>query len=304
MERETAGDPISGLKWTRKTTENIARQLKRLRIMVSRNTVGRLLRQMQYSLRTNRKRIPTSSSSDRDRQFRYLTRQRNRFEKRGDPVLSVDAKKRELIGDFKNPGVKWELSSTEVKDHDFRSDAVGIGIPFGIYDTQANRGSVFLGTSHQTSAFAVSCLRKWWQTEGKRRYPQSRHILILADTGGSNGSKRGAWKQEIQCQLCDALGLRVTVAHYPTGASKWNPIEHRLFSEISRNWAAEPLRTYEKALKFIRTTTTRTGLKVTARLDTTYYPTGLKPSKQELASLAIQPKRVLPKWNYTISPRM
>jgi hypothetical protein len=304
MERETAGDPISGLKWTRKTTNKIARQLKRLGIAVSRNTVGRLLRQMKYSLRTNRKTVSAGSTSDRDRQFRYLCRQRDQFEKRGDPVLSVDAKKRELIGNFKNPGVKWEQSFTGVNDHDFRSAAKGIGIPYGIYDTQANRGCMFLGTSHETSAFAVSCLRKWWQQEGRNRYPQSAHILILADTGGSNGAQRGAWKQEIQRQLCDGLGLRVTVSHYPSGASKWNPIEHRLFSQISRNWAAEPLDSYQKALKFIRTTTTTTGLKVTARLDTTFYPTGVKVSKQELAQLSIRQKRVLPKWNYTISPQM
>ncbi len=302
MERETAGDPISGLKWTRKTTAKIARQ--RLGIVVSRNTVGRLLRQMKYSLRTNRKKIATSSSSDRDRQFRYLSRQRDQFERRGDPVVSVDAKKRELIGNFKNLGVKWEQSSTAVNDHDFRSDAVGIGIPYGIYETQTNRGSVFLGTSHETSAFAVSCLRQWWQREGRQRYPQASHILILADTGGSNGSQRGAWKQEIQRQLCDGLGLWITVCHYPTGASKWNPIEHRLFSEISKNWAAEPLDSYEKALKFIRTTQTTKGLKVTAYLDTSSYPTGVKVSQQELARLSIHPKRVLPKWNYTISPRM
>src|SRR5450755_564467 len=213
-------------------------------------------------------------------------------------------KKRELIGNFKNSGVKWEQTSTAVNDHDFRSAAQGIGIPYGIYDTQANRGCVFLGTSHETSAFAVSCLRKWWQTEGRKRYPHSSHILILADTGGSNGARRGAWKQEIQRQLCDGLGLRVTVSHYPSGASKWNPIEHRLFSQISRNWAAEPLDSYEKALKFIRTTTTTTGLKVTARLDTTYYPTGVKVSKQDLAQLSIRQKRILPKWNYTISPQM
>jgi hypothetical protein len=304
MERETAGDPISGLKWTRKTTDKIARQLQRLGIAVGRNTVGRLLRQMKYSLRTNRKHISAGSTSDRDRQFRYLCRQRDQFEKRGDPVLSVDAKKRELIGNFKNPGVKWEQSSTDVNDHDFRSAAKGIGIPYGIYDTQANRGCVFLGTSHETSAFAVSCLRRWWQIEGHKRYPQSRHILILADTGGSNGAQRGAWKQELQRQLCDGLGLRVTVSHYPSGASKWNPIEHRLFSQISRNWEAEPLDSYEKALKFIRTTTTTTGLKVTARLDTTYYPTGVKVSKRDLAQLSIRQKRVLPKWNYTISPQM
>jgi len=304
MEKETAGDPISGLKWTRKTTAKIARQLRRLGITVSRNTVGRLLRQMKYCLRTNRKTISSGSTADRDRQFRYLCRQRGRFEKRGDPVLSVDAKKREMIGNFKNPGAKWERSRTDVKDHYFRSEATGIGIPYGIYDIQANRGSVFLGTSHETSAFAVSCLRKWWQAEGHKRYPRSSHILILADTGGSNGARVGAWKQEIQRQLCDGLGLIVTVSHFPSGASKWNPIEHRLFSQISRNWAAEPLDSYEKALKFIRTTTTTTGLKVTAHLDTATYPTGVKVSKQELEQLSIRQKRVLPKWNYTISPQM
>jgi hypothetical protein len=302
MERETAGDPISGLRWTRKTTGKIARELGRLGIAASRNTVGRLLRQMKFCLRTNRKTISTGSTSDRDRQFRYLDRQRGQFEKRGDPVLSVDAKKRELIGNFKNPGVKWEQSAAAVNDHDFRTNAKGIGIPYGIYDTQANRGSICLGISHETSAFAVACLHRWWQTEGHKRYPNSNHILILADTGGSNGARRRAWKLELQRQLCDGLGLTVTVAHYPSGASKWNPIEHRLFSQVSRNWAAEPLDSYEKALKFIRTTTTTTGLRVTAHLDTNCYPTGVKVSKRDLAQISIRAKRVLPKWNYTISP--
>jgi len=304
MEKETAGDPMSGLKWTRKTTSKIACELRRLRITVSHNTVGRLLRQMGFCLRTNRKTVSCGSTSDRDRQFRYLHRQRDRFEKRGDPVLSVDAKKRELIGNFKNPGVKWEQSATVVNDHDFRSNATGIAIPYGIYDTQANRGAVFLGISHETSAFAVTCLRRWWQTEGRNRYPNSNHILILADTGGSNGAQRSAWKHEIQHQICDCLGLTVTVAHYPSGASKWNPIEHRLFSQISRNWAAEPLDSYEKALKFIRTTKTETGLKVTARLDTKVYLTGVKVPNQDRAHLSLRPKRVLPKWNYTISPNV
>ena len=217
-------------------------------------------------------------------------------------MVSVDAKKRELIGNFKNPGVKWEQSFTDVNDHDFRSDASGVGIPYGIYDTQANRGCVVLGTSHETSAFAVSCICRWWRTDGRKRYADSNHILILADTGGSNEAKRRAWKLELQQQLCDRLRLRVTVCHYPTGASKWNPIEHRLFSEISKNWAAEPLTSYEKALKFISTTTTTTGLKVTAHLDTTIYPTGVNVYKEQLSELSIQPKRVLPKWNYTIRP--
>lgn len=304
MEKDTAGDPISGLKWTRKTTSKISRELKRLKIAISRNTVGRLLRQMKFCLRTNRKTVSCGSTSDRDRQFRYLHRQRNQFEREGHPVVSVDAKKRELIGNFKNHGVKWEQTATVVNDHDFRSNATGIAIPYGIYDTQANRGSVFLGISHETSAFAVTCLRKWWQTEGRSRYPNSSHILILADTGGSNSANRNAWKYEIQRQLCDGLGLTVTVSHYPSGASKWNPIEHRLFSQISNNWQAQPLDSYEKALKFIRTTKTEAGMKVTARLDTTIYPTGAKVSDKELAQLSLRPKRVLPKWNYTISPNV
>ena len=302
MERETAGDPITGLKWTRKTTAKIAAQLKRLGIHVSRGTVGRLLRQMKFSLRANRKKITTGSSADRDRQFRYIRRQRNFFERRGDPVVSVDAKKRELIGNFKNAGVKWEQSSTDVNDHDFRSDASGIGIPFGIYDNQANQGCVVLGTSHETSAFAVSSIRTWWQTEGCERYQHSSHLLILADAGGSNGAQRGAWKLEIQQQLCSRFQLQVTVCHYPTGASKWNPIEHRMFSEISKNWAAQPLTSYEKALKLISATTTTAGLKVTAHLDTADYPTGIKVSRKDLSKLPIRHKRVLPKWNYTILP--
>jgi hypothetical protein len=216
----------------------------------------------------------------------------------------VDAKKREMIGNFKNPGVKWEQAHTDVNDHDFRSAAKDIGIPYGIYDTQANRGSVFLGTSHKLPPSPSPVFDRWWQIEGRKRYPQSRHILILADTGGSNRAQHGAWKLELQRQLCDRLGPSITVAHYPSGASKWNPIEHRLFSQISRNWKAEPLDSYEKTLKLIRTTTTKTGLKVTARLDTAYYPTGTKVSKNDLAQLAIQKKRVPPKWNYTISPQM
>ena len=222
MERETAGDPISGVKWTRKTTEKIAGQLKLLGISVSRNTAGRLLRQMKYCLRTSRKTVSAGSTSDRDRQFRYLCRQRNQFERRGDPVLSVDAKKRELIGNFKNPGAKWEQTSTAVNDHDFRSSAKGIAIPYGIYDTQANRGSVFLGTSHETSAFAVSCLRKWRLQEGRKRYPQSSHILILADTGGSNGANSvapGSKRFSVNCAMpwaCASLFL-TTLPGPPNG---------------------------------------------------------------------------------------
>ena len=208
MERETAGDPISGLKWTRKTTDKIARQLKRLGIAVSRSTVGRLLRQMRYSLRTNRKKISAGSTADRDRQFRFLCRQRDRFEKRGDPVLSVDAKKRELIGNFKNPGVKWEPSTTDVNDHDFRSTAKGIGIPYGIYDTQANRGCVFLGTSHETSAFAVSCLRKSWNPKCLRDGGRHGMRTYFVECKTPGWRRRDSHNRQAQYRFPDAGSLR------------------------------------------------------------------------------------------------
>ena len=206
------------------------------------------------------------------------------------------------MGNFKNSGQKWERVPTPVNDHDFRSLATGIALPFGIYDPQANRGSVFVGVSHETSAFAVTSISRWWGQEGLLRYPNARHLLILADTGGSNSATRGAWKDHLQQHLCDRLGLTVTVAHYPTGASKYNPIERRLFSQISKNWAAEPLTDYDKILRLIRGTTTSTGLKVRAYLDTKEYPLKVKPSAQRLRELRITRHTTLPKWNYTITP--
>lgn len=297
-----AGDPISGLRWTHKTTIKIAGQLQRLGIQVSARTVARLLGKLRFSLRVNRKNISSGCRSTRDQQFGRITRLRRRFCRHGNPIISVGAKKRELAGNFKNAGVKWERVPTPVNDHDFRSLALGIALPFGIYDPQANCGSVFVGVSHETSAFAVNSIRQWWNREGRQRYPNSQHLLILADTGGSNSATRGAWKDQIQQQLCDQLGLTVTVAHYPPGASKYNPIERRLFSEISKNWAAEPLTGYDKILKFIRNTTTTTGLKVRAYLDKKNYPLHVKPSAERLRQLRITRHKVLPKLNYTIAP--
>jgi hypothetical protein len=213
---------------------------------------------MDFSLRVNRKAIATDSSPDRDQQFRYISSLRTRFERQGLPIISVDTKKRELVGNFKNHGVKWDRIPVRVNDHDFRSDAIGVAIPYGIYDLLANRGSVFVGVSHDTAAFAAHSIAGWWKRDGADRYRRGRQLLILADTGGSNSCRTGAWKTELQTQFCNGFGLTVTVAHYPTGASKWNPIEHRLFSEISKNWAAEPLDSYPKVLSFIRNTCTRT----------------------------------------------
>ena len=304
MEHDTAGDPITGLKWTRKTTEKIAEVLQEIDIPVSANTVARLLYQMDFSLRVNRKQIATQSSPHRDQQFQHIGSLRTRFQRQGLPIISVDSKKRELIGNFKNLGAKWDRSPVLVNDHDFRSDARGVGISYGIYDPPHNRGAVCVGISHDTPAFAAHSIATWWKRDGSRRWGRVPQLLVLADSGGSNSCTSWAWKTEIQAQLCNAFGFAVTIAHYPTGASKWNPIEHRLFSEISKNWAAEPLDSYDKMLNFIRTTSTRTGLVVTAYLDRKEYLTGLKPDRCLISSLRLKHSDTLPRWNYTIAPNL
>ena len=303
MKNETAGDPISGLKWTRKTTKKIAEALERVDIYVSRNTVGRLLKQMDFRLRVNHKKRSTVSAPERDKQFRYISKMRDSFARRGEPVMSVDSKKRELVGNFKNAGVAWKREAMETLDHDFPSDAQGVAIPYGLYDTGSNRGFVVVGTSRETPAFAVDCHVKWWQMQGQQLYPHAKRVLILADGGGGNGCRSRVWRARLQSELCDRYGLDVTVCHYPPGTSKWNAVEHRLFSSISKNWEGEPLDSYEKILKFIRTTKTDTGLKVRAFLSKKIYPKGGSISDREMKTLRIKTHSTLPKWNYTISPR-
>ena len=292
------------MKWTRKTTEKIAEVLQEIEIPVSANTVARLLYQMDFSLRVNRKQIATNSSPYRDQQFQHISCLRTSFQRQGLPLISVDSKKRELIGNFKNAGAKWDRSPVLVNDHDFRSEARGVGISYGIYDPPHNRGAVCVGVSHDTPAFAAHSIATWWKREGSPRYGRIPRLLVLADSGGSNSCTSWAWKTQIQTQICNAFGIAVTVAHYPTGASKWNPIEHRLFSEISKNWAAEPLDSYAKMLKFIRTTTTQTGLVVSAYLDRNVYPTRLKPDPQLISSLRLRRDKLLPQWNYIIAPNL
>ena len=303
MKDDTAGDPISGIKWTRKTTEKISHQLRRIRIWVGPSTVRRLLKKLDFHLHVNKKTICSTRSADRDRQFKRIRRARARFRRQGRPIISVDTKKREMIGSFKNPGAKWAKAATPVNDHDFRTNAVGVAISYGIYDVQANRGHLVVGTSHDTSEFAGDALALWWKREGRDRYPDADRILILADCGGSNGNRAVAWKCALQEKLCDTFGLRVTVAHYPPGASKWNPIEHRLFSEISKNWAGQPLTSYETMLKHIRTTKTRHGLSVTATFRRGSYPTGSKPSAERRSRVRLRLHSSLPAWNYTVTPR-
>ena len=303
MEHDTAGDPITGLKWTRKTTRKVCRELRTMGIDISRNTVARILREFGFSLRVNRKELARKNCPGRDRQFRYIKSLREGFLAERLPIVSVDTKKKELVGLFKNPGAVWARNPTLVNDHDFRSDAIGIAVPYGIFDASGNRGHLIVGTSHDTPAFAVDSLVDWWRTKGRFRYPDADHLLILADNGGSNGSRCHAWKYNLQARFCDRFGLAVTVAHYPSGASKWNPIEHRLFSEISKNWAGQPLESFDTIVNYARTTKTETGLSVTARLSTQTYATGVRIAPEQMASLNIHPHDSTTNWNYSIFPR-
>ncbi|HEY6273703.1 MAG TPA: ISAzo13 family transposase [Terriglobales bacterium] len=302
MQHDTAGDPITGIKWSRRTTRKIADQLATLGIAVSKNTVGRLLKQLHYKLRVNRKQIASSRSPVRNQQFLYMGEQRQRFASQGLPILSVDSKKKELIGNFRNPGAKWDRQPQLVKDHDFRSEATALATPRGIYDLPANRGSVFVGLSHDTPEFAVDTIAQWWQYEGRLRYPQAHEILVLADAGGSIASRSRAWKKALQDRICNALGLTVTVSHYPPGTSKWNPIEHRLFSEISKNWAGQPLTDLETMLNFIGTTKTATGLAVSAYIVPDNYECGNKVSDQQMREINLLRHDTLGLWNYSVRP--
>lgn len=301
LQNVTAGDPISGVKWTRKTLSKMTREIRRRGYDIQRDTVRRLLRALGYRLRVNRKRLTRKRDPDRDRQMRYLTRLRNTYVNSGRPVVSVDGKKRELVGNFKNAGRTWRKAPVEVYEKDFPTDAEGVALPYGVYDIANNDGFVVVGISHQTAAFAVNAIAKWWVEAGSQQYPNQHELLIEADCGGANASDSWLWKWELQ-KMSNDLGLTITVTHLPTGASKWNPIEHRLFSEISRNWAGEPLVSYETVLKYIRTTKTQKGLRCRACLDTAFYPTKLKvtPEQQKLNNL--HRHRVLPNWNYTIKP--
>ena len=302
MEHHTAGDPIKGLKWTRKTTLKISGELRKAGITVCPKTVGRLLRGLKFSLRVNHKKVAGNSNPFRNQQFEHINRTRKRFERQGWPAISIDTKKRELVGRFKNAGATWERTPVLVKDHDFRTDAKGIAIPWGLYDTQANRGQVFVGTSHDTPAFSVTALARWWSSAGRRRYSEAARLLILADCGGSNGARTRLWKYELQTRFCDRFGLTVTVCHCPPGTSKWNPIEHRLFSEISKNWAGQPIESYETILNFLRTTKTAAGLGVNATLLGGDYPTGIKVSQAQMNRVNMRQHKVLPMWNYTLVP--
>lgn len=263
--------------------------------------MARLLRPQRYSLRTNRKRLAGTHDPDRDRQFRVLARRRRSFLRRGWPVLSIDCKKKELVGNFKNAGRCWRRQPRDVLDHDFPSWAIGRAIPFGIYDIARNEGYVVVGTSRETPQFVTAALRQWLGDEGWWRCRQGR-LAVEADRGGGNGNRCWGWKAGLQ-ELADEFGLTITVGHFPPSASKWNWIEHRLFSAISKSWAGQPLASYEVILKFIETTTSATDLRCRARFDPHDYPAKVKVSAAERSSIRLKRHKVLPQWNYTIRPR-
>lgn len=301
MADEAAGDPVSGVRWTRRSLRALALALRARRVAASAPVVRRLLRARGFALRVNRKRLARAQSPERDAQFRRLRRARHAFLGRGEPAVSVDTKKRELVGPFRQPGRTWRREPTDVSMYDFRGDAVGVAIPYGVYDLGRGEGFVNVGTSHDTPAFAVASLDAWWQRVGRRHYPGARRLLIEADGGGSNGHVRRLWHVGLQA-FADRTGLVVRVAHYPTGASKWNPIEHRLFSQVSRAWAGRPLTSYEVVLKTLGTTRTTTGLRCRAQLDGRSYPTGLEPTAEQKARLRLRRPKTLSAWNYTITP--
>jgi hypothetical protein len=281
----------------------LSKELAKDGYQIGRMTVRRLLKKMGYSLKTNRKQLNSSSHPDRDRQFRYIERVKQLFFANGHPVISVDAKKKELIGNFKNAGQTWCQQAEDVNVHDFLQDAVGRAVPYGIYDLLHNEGYVYVGKSADTSEFAVDAICQWWEDKDRSTFSDESKLLILSDAGGSDGYRFRLWKKLLQEKIADHLGIDVMVCHYPTGTSKWNPIEHRLFSYISINWAGKPLRSFETMLGYIRGTTTTAGLKVRAFLMDQVYEKGIKVSDKEMKALNLQRHRVCPNWNYMLKPR-
>jgi transposase len=303
LDYEMAGNPMNEQVWVRCSPERLANQLKESGHQISPTTVWRILKDMGLSMKANKKKIVfKSNGTEQEKQFQYIASQRKLFGDAGLPIISVDTKKKESVGNFYNKGKTWCKEPEEVYTHDFVSMADYRTVPYGIYDVTKNKGYVFVGISGDTPEFAVDAITAWWKSEGEELYPGLKSLLILADGGGSNGSRAWAWKQQIQEKLCNQLGLIVTVCHYPPGCSKWNPVERRLFSYISINWAGKPLRSLDIMLGYIRGTSTKTGLTVKAYLQTGTYKRGQKVTKETIEALNLQFHTVCPKWNYTIKP--
>ena len=303
LEPVTRGDPQSPLLWTCKSTRNLALELVAMGHRVSHDTVGRLLEEMDYSLQANRKTREGQGNPDRDAQFEYINRKVKQFQRRGQPVVSIDAKKKEHIGDFKQSGREWRPQGCPelVRVYDFRDKELGIGIPYGVYDQTRNNGWVSVGIDHDTATFATETLRRWWTRMGSQAYPDAEELLITADGGGSNSSRARLWKVCLQ-KLANQLALRISVCHFPPGTSKWNKIEHRMFCHITRNWRGRPLLSRAVIVNLIGSTKTSTGLHINAELDTGTYPIKIKVKDEELAAVRIKRAKFHGNWNYTILP--
>lgn len=301
LEENTAGDPMSKLKWTNKSTYTIAAELKNKGQNISEVTVGRLIKELDYSLQANVKSKEGGSSEERDSQFRYINEKVKLFEKENCPVISVDTKKKELVGNFKNSGRKWQKKGKAeiVNVYDFENLAKGKAIPYGIYEVLKNNGFVNVGVSHDTAEFAVESIKQWWKNIGKKNYPHAKELLICADSGGSNASRSKLWKFYLQ-KFADKTRLKITVCHFPPGTSKWNKIEHKMFSFISMNWKGKPLRNYKIILNLIEGTRTKKGLKIKAALDKKMYDVGKKISEEQLKKINLKRHTVNPDWNYSL----
>jgi len=301
----TRGDPESPLRWTCKSTRKLASELQSQGHQVSAQTVAELLKEQGYSLQGNRKNKEGRSHPDRNAQFEHINRVAKAFAKRGQPVISVDTKKKELVGDYKNGGKEWQPAGMpeQVQVHDFPDPCVGKAIPYGVYDINRNEGWVTVGVDHDTADFAVAAIHAWWQHMGARRYPDATDLLITADSGGSNAARSKNWKVALQ-QLADAIGVRISVSHFPPGTSKWNKIEHRMFCHISQNWRGRPLLTHDVVVDLIANTTTRTGLTIRAKLDKRSYPTSLSVTDEQLADLNLERGTFHGDWNYAVAPHV
>ena len=300
----TRGDPMSPLRWTCKSAARLAAGLRSRGHTVSERTVHRLLHDLGYSLQANRKTIEGQDHPDRDAPFRYINRRVQAFQRQGQPVVSVDTKKKERVGRSRHGGREWppEGQPEEVKVHDFIDTGLGQAIPYGVYDLAADKGWVSVGVDHDTAEFAVETLRRWWQRMGSRVYPRAKKLLITADGGGSNGTRCRLWKVELQ-RLADEIGLHIAVCHFPPGTRKWNKIEHRMFCHITENWRGRPLVSREVAVNLIGSTTTKTGLEIRAELDGGSYPVGREVTEQQREGLSIKREKFHGEWNYTIRPR-
>ncbi len=298
-----AGLPTAPDKWVRKSLRQIAGDLKAHSYQIGRTTIGRLLRKLEYGLVSNRKSLTGADHPDRDRQFRYIRRVKQLFLAAGLPIISVDAKNKELIGPFYNKGRTWRKEADKVHVHDFRNDAEGLAVPYGVYDVTHNQGYVYVGTSHDTPEFAAHCIAQWWANPDRPRFECEQMLLILCDAGGSNNCRFWLWKQAVQQQLANQFGIEVMICHYPTGHSKYNPIEYRLFSQISSNWAGTPLRSFQTMLNFIQGTTTSTGLKVNAFLVDHLFEKGHTVSRAARLAIRLERRAVCPIWNYIIRPQ-